>query len=275
LPATALNVSHYHSYFTKLTNGTFKEDTEDRDFYIASWQFSPPPIGWVFCWRSLVFVLFLLQTLCASNKELSSSASCSFSKIYYSYGMMNWNLYSTPDGVAIIDTLLALKTETLISEVRPYRVSQGIAFTEQQHAEFHDQVPGSAMEHPHSFYRVPVRARVNEPDSPVVAVISVGMGWDASMQDLLPEGVEGIMAVLKNDCNQSFTYEVNGDQAFFRGVGDLHESAYNDMKREINLAIHSHPQLFDQSKGHCRYRMVSSFFSYTVECTPLQECFFH
>jgi len=40
----ALNVSQYHPYFTKLSNGTFAEDTEDREFFIASWQFSPPPI---------------------------------------------------------------------------------------------------------------------------------------------------------------------------------------------------------------------------------------
>ncbi len=185
-----------------------------------------------------------------------------------SYGMINWNLYSTPTDVAIVDTLMDLRNETLVSEVRPYRVSQGIAFTEEQHAMFHDKLPGSNIEHPHSLFRIPVRQRVDEPQSPVIAVISAGVAWDSSMQDLLPHGVSGIIAVVKNDCNESFTYEVGGDQAFFLGVGDMHESAYDNMKLDVNLAIHTHPR-FDQSTGHCRYRMVRAQSARICRCMIL------
>lgn len=34
--------------------------------------------------------------------------------------------------------------------------------------------------------------------------------WDAYLINLLPEGVDGITAVLKNSCDQSFTYALNG-----------------------------------------------------------------
>lgn len=34
--------------------------------------------------------------------------------------------------------------------------------------------------------------------------------WDANLVNLLPEGVSGIVAVLKNSCNQSFTYALEG-----------------------------------------------------------------
>lgn len=34
--------------------------------------------------------------------------------------------------------------------------------------------------------------------------------WDAYLVNLLPEGVSGITAILKNSCNQSFTYTLNG-----------------------------------------------------------------
>ena len=46
--------------------------------------------------------------------------------------------------------------------------------------------------------------------SPIVAVVSAGFAWDASLYNLLPEGVVGMRAVIQNNCGQRFTYEING-----------------------------------------------------------------
>lgn len=45
--------------------------------------------------------------------------------------------------------------------------------------------------------------------------------------ELLPPGANDIIVVLRNDCHQEFTYEVDGIESFPVGPGDLHESKYD------------------------------------------------
>jgi hypothetical protein len=76
------------------------------------------------------------------------------------------------------------------------------------------------------------------------------------MIDLLPEGVTGIVTVIRNTCNQSFTYEINGPEATYLGEGDLHETKYDDMETTVSFSFHTHPK-FTSTQGHCQYSMVS------------------
>ena len=45
---------------------------------------------------------------------------------------------------------------------------------------------------------------------------------------LLPEGKDGIVAVLTDTCNNTMTYELNGAKAIFLGHEDLHESKFEE-----------------------------------------------
>ena len=99
---------------------------------------------------------------------------------------------------------------------------------------------------------------VDDNHSPVVAVVGGAFAWDASLRFLLPAGVEGIVAILSNDCNQTFTYLLNGADAFFMGTGDQHDMAYDEMGSYVNLAIFDNPASAT-SGGHCQYSMVSNY----------------
>ena len=187
----------------------------ERDSYYPMWTFSPPPT---------------------------------------TYGMINWNPYSLPDLGAVIETLLHLDNETLITPVRPY-AGVPLVFTEEQHEVMHSKFAGSSSDHPHSFaYRL-IHEDVDDARSPVVAVLGGAFAWDASLRFLLPEGVDGIVAILSNDCNQTFTYLLNGPDAFYMGVGDQHDPVYDDLGAYVNLAIHDNPASATAS-GHCQYSMV-------------------
>ena len=80
---------------------------------------------------------------------------------------------------------------------------------------------------------------------------------DESMKDLLPEGVSHISVVVGNNCNQSYTFDIDGTQANFIGSGDHHEAEYDHMKVHVDLDVHTHP-LSASTPGHCAYWMVSS-----------------
>jgi hypothetical protein len=91
--------------------------------------------------------------------------------------------------------------------------------------------------------------------SDIVGQVNSGIALDASLLNLLPEGVEGIITVIKNNMNQSVTYEIIGPDAVFLGNGDLHEEAYDDMKVDVDLALHTNPAYLT-TPGNVLYRMV-------------------
>ncbi|CAJ1930877.1 unnamed protein product [Cylindrotheca closterium] len=204
----------------------------DRDVYHPMWQFSPP---------------------------------------MFTYGAINWNILSLPDLASVFDAVKVLKNESLVSPVRPYATAS-MAFTDEEHARMHSEIEGSSTEFPHSFMYTPVHLDSQDSNSPIVAIFGAAMAWDFSLRSLLPAGVIGIHAVLKNSCNQSFTYEINGPDAFYVGEGDLHEDEFQSLKRVVSLSLHSHPDT-ESTEGHCLYSMHlypdSKFASLYLTAAPL------
>lgn len=152
-----------------------------------------------------------------------------------------------------------LKNETLMSKIRPYR-----ALSEEQHKKLHDNKPDEEIAHPHSLVSRVIHEDIGDDDSPVVAIMSGFVAWDASLRNLLPEGVGGVIAVVANNCNQTFTYEIDGPNAYFLGFGDSHDPAYESSAVEVDLAPHTNPA-FPTTPGHCMYTMVRNRLCFVFE----------
>lgn len=152
--------------------------------------------------------------------------------------------------------MIVLRNQTLITPVRKY-VGVPTAMSQDEHDALHSALPDSNSEHPHSVVVHPIHERIDDPDSPIVALFGGGIAWDFALRNLLPHGVRGMMTVIKNTCNQSFTYEIDGRDALFKGAGDSHNTKYDRMEVFINLALSTHAD-FDSTPGHCRYSMVRS-----------------
>jgi len=163
------------------------------------------------------------------------------------YGpLMNLNIGSIGSNGALMDAVRELRYETLVTAIKPFN-----ALPASEHQNFHTD---SEAENPHSFMYTPVYERVQDPTSSIVATVTSSVAWDASMQDLLPDNVNGILCVVRNNCNQSFTYEVRGHDAFYLGDGDHHDSEFSHLEVELDLALHTHPN-FTSTPGHCMYTM--------------------
>ena len=72
----------------------------------------------------------------------------------------------------------------------------------------------------------------NGPDKQMKSVLTAYVYWQAFFQDILSEDAVGVYVTLKNSCNQSFSYEINGKTATYLGKGDLHERKYDHMMVE-------------------------------------------
>ena len=182
------------------------------------------------------------------------------------YGAVNWNLINVPDYEQIVEAAKVLRGESIICRVRK-SVSTGTAFTEEEHDKMHSQLgTGSSSDHPHTFLWTPLYEDPEDPESKFVAVIATGFAWDFSLRNLLPDKVQGLIAIITNDCNQTYTYDISGKDAFFLGEGDLHEPKYDKYKKIQNLSRLTHP-LKDSTPGHCQYTLVRSLsLSLSLSC---------
>lgn len=171
------------------------------------------------------------------------------------YALVNGNVRSVPDYDALFIATETLRNETVVSGVRSYATAVGIAFTEEEHNAMHSDLPAGETEHPHSFFMHPIYERLHDPSSKIVATLLIGSAWDASLKNLLPEGVNGLDVVISNNCNQSFTYRINGPTVQYQGWGDLHEREYDSQSVRVSLSSGEHPK-FATTEGHCIYEMV-------------------
>ena len=194
---------------------------------------------------------------------------------------------SAPHYASVVRALFALKNETAITGVRQY-TTLGVSIKEEEHDAMHTDNINSEPDFPHSFMLAPIHEQLEDTNSPIVSVALFAFAWvrllevngsmqmihlkwmfltlplfshllysqDAAWRNLLPQGVEGIFAVLHNSCGQAFTYKIDGPDALYLGEGDKHETAYDYYGVVQELSLHSHPR-FEATPGHCVYSMVS------------------
>lgn len=137
--------------------------------------------------------------------------------------------------------------EVLISEVRPYR-----ALSAEAHSKLHDG--GVGVDHRHSFLYAPMYKSLH--DHTLVGTLTAAIAWDASLRNLLPEEVSGVVCVIRNNCGQQYTYLIDGTKALYQGKGDLHVKTHDTLKKVVDLSWNTE-EAFVNTPGHCIYFMVS------------------
>ena len=98
-----------------------------------------------------------------------------------------------------------------------------------------DEFTVTAGEIPHSVLMAPVYDSFDSESRSLAGVIHGTLPWDSYLTELLPPGVNGIIAVLKNSCGQFFTFRIDGPKATFIGEGDLHDKKYRSMAEEVDF----------------------------------------
>jgi hypothetical protein len=95
---------------------------------------------------------------------------------------------------------------------------------------------------------------VSSDSSQVVGAVTAVLAWDNFFTGLLHESVTGIVCVVTNTCLQSFTYALDGPNAFYLGPGDLHDTDYDDLAYVVELmpfiALDS-----DKEESYCEYTL--------------------
>ncbi|CAB9515791.1 Receptor-type guanylate cyclase gcy [Seminavis robusta] len=167
---------------------------------------------------------------------------------------LNTNIGSFRNVEPAVEALEHLQYETVFtgSSSSGSRASDGILGAE-VHATYHSQFNGTTKT-PHGYVLHPVHQDPLDQSSSIVGMISAGFAFDASLRNLIPDGVQGITCVVTSNMAANFSYVVDGQNAFFLGMEDHHESKYDEYAVQMDLALHTNPK-FTTTPGHAQYQM--------------------
>jgi hypothetical protein len=136
----------------------------------------------------------------------------------FSAQLINIDILST--GYVIVDLISAVMAirKPLLTWVADLSSLASISLNFDDHERYHQSLvkyqssnTTSTFQNPHAPYIYPVYEDVHNPNSPMVAVLLGLLPFDRYLINLLPQGIEGIDAVLSNPCDQVFTYRLNGN----------------------------------------------------------------
>lgn len=60
--------------------------------------------------------------------------------------------------------------------------------------------------------------------------------WASYFEHVVPETIQGLVFVLENQCDEPYTYRIDGGRVIPLGHGDLHDSKYNEFRRVGSFA---------------------------------------
>ena len=102
----------------------------------------------------------------------------------------------------------------------------------------------------------------------IAGMLTTNIYWKLFFENSLPENAKGIMVVLKNTFNQSFTYRVDGLQATFVGAGDWHDSSYDDLGQTANMAEYLSKRSGPATRSYTAVPLLGEYGDYTLHVYP-------
>ena len=158
-----------------------------------------------------------------------------------SYDMINWDVDDAIPGFdKLVESIAQLKNESVVTPIQksnPFDQSKN-----QTHNRF-------------SFFVQPLHLDTTNKSSEIVAFLCGAYSWDIELNDLLPQGVNGIIVEIHNSCNQIISYSIEGPHVHFLREGPGHEAKYNSMEVIRKLTTCWHPD-DAETPEHCIYYMV-------------------
>ena len=93
------------------------------------------------------------------------------------------------------------------------------------------------------------------PDKQLVSVLAAYIYWQSYFTNVLPEGQNGIVAVLTNTCGQEYTYLLHGPRVNYIGQGDLHEFKFEHMRVETGYGAVLKQDISEPLDAQCFYNV--------------------
>lgn len=131
---------------------------------------------------------------------------------------------------------------------------------------------------PHKFLHLPQRAltypvfdSLDPRTRKVSGILSSAVMWKILFSRILPQRARGIMCVLSNNFNQTFTYRIDGAEARYVGQGDRHDEKYNHLVHSANLNDYVAAISSKATKSYTSVDLNNNFGRYYLRVYPSAE----
>jgi Adenylate and Guanylate cyclase catalytic domain len=122
---------------------------------------------------------------------------------------------------------------------------------------------------PTSNIAVPVFDRFG-PNRTLGGVLLASLYWRLNFEDILPDTAKGVICVLENTLNQTFSYQIDGPKVTFLGPGDRHDPKYEHMVVSANAMEQISARASPENHGFDATPMNNDHCSYKVRVYPSQ-----
>ena len=116
--------------------------------------------------------------------------------------------------------------------------------------------PAQVMEEPISSIFYPVFDSFEE-NRNLVAVLAAEIYWRSLFENSHLETATEVVCVIETACDQTFTFKIDGNQTYFLGSGDHHDTAFSDLVQTISPeTLMETPEAFTGTPldlGHCPF----------------------
>jgi hypothetical protein len=152
--------------------------------------------------------------------------------------LINVDFFSAGAPFPFVSAVLAAR-RPLLSKAYDMSALATLSIKYEDHERFHaslvkykSNATTSTFQHPHCPYMYPVFEKPGDASSNIVAILTGLLPMDRYLINLLPEGVNGIDAVLENR-NQSFTYRLDGSSV---GIENIQSSKVDAVILTVPIA---------------------------------------
>ena len=105
----------------------------------------------------------------------------------------------------------------------------------------------------------------------VVGVFSSDIYWRLHFEQVLPPNAKGIIAVLENNVNQSFTYQLDGPDVTYLGEGDLHDESFDHMQVSADVSKFLSTYASVETEGFTAVPLTGEGVQYSLRVYPSQD----
>ncbi|CAB9524593.1 Hybrid signal transduction histidine kinase J [Seminavis robusta] len=103
----------------------------------------------------------------------------------------------------------------------------------------------------------------------LVGVLGVTKYWRDYLNDILPAGTKGLVAVFESMCGRAFTYQINGPDTEYLGPGTLHDTRFDTLKQTAWL--HNLDAFSSRDRDYTGLPLGSDTCSYKISLYPSEE----
>jgi hypothetical protein len=97
----------------------------------------------------------------------------------------------------------------------------------------------------------------------VKAILSALTYWRTYFENVLPDRVKGVVVVIRNTAGQAFTYQINGKEATFLAMEDVHDPSYDSFVLKANYSSFT-----ESEEMKPEYGIDTSDMMYMIEIYP-------